>query len=250
MTYLAKIYDEDLLVCREEQKNDNEDEEEFIGEQPITSVQETGTQPLLEMTNNASATGQFIIPQTEVSQVLPQGVFLIPVAMQEPNNNVEQQQEELPSTNDVLENHQLNEELEKCSSVSEVADLEQCVGLDKSDYVLEIYKVLEDGTQTVVSESTAADEEDQIRDLEEFQVEEELSSQFDNNDDDPYVDVDSLVSGETNDTEFYATRKRRRMDSSTASVITIDNNVKVFSCTECSEIFTCAKEFKHHRYII
>lgn len=126
-----------------------------------------------------------------------------------------------------------------------IPDPEQSSVMDKSDYVLEIYELLEDGSKTVQSENFAECEEGEGRDmndLQDFDIEEGTESQLDF-DDEQYIDDEILGLAGSGDEEAQPMRQRR----ANKRKLQIADKKREHKCTVCSEIFTNAKDFKYHK---
>ncbi|XP_073831384.1 uncharacterized protein [Musca autumnalis] len=246
LKYLGKLYDEDLLAFGDEERI-------IIEEEEIT--QEQGNNfTNIEYENNAENTttieeSQYIGPQADIAtiNVLPNNVLMLPADQQEnqtDNNDLA----------DILESNQMKHEENEEEITQNTDDLEDCgVSLDKSDYVMEIYKVIDDNTQSdAVEEDNTLAEQSTVASGDNFETEtidscdftiEEVTSQLSGNDE-PYVDIESFVTSEGSEGSLRTPTKRRR--SERRRTLSIGGHLKVLSCTECTEIFTEAEEYKYH----
>ncbi|XP_059222330.1 oocyte zinc finger protein XlCOF8.4-like [Stomoxys calcitrans] len=226
---LEGLYEEDVLPQKEEKLLS--DDEEVYNEEQIT------IEDLVEEENvsvDASLKEvSYISTQTEIcikgesENVLSEGVFLIPVSIQKTTIN----------ETDPIQLNPTNEDMktEEDEAISEAAELAHCAGLDKSDYVLEIYKVLDDGaTQTTISQSEA-----DTNDLENYVMEDNLGSQIDESEE-QCLDRSTLATSEGEEL-----REISKIRSKIG--IPIHEKNKMYSCTECSELFSCSRQFKHHK---
>ncbi|XP_075155941.1 uncharacterized protein LOC142229282 [Haematobia irritans] len=219
---LNKIYQNELLA-REQEKLISEDEENVqISQMALDDGQDTTCYQVM----NEKA----FINSKAGGNTCPESVLAFPVSMQQPITIANEQLDTNADMGGVPDSQLISEIKNENDSASEAAELAQCVGLDKSDYVLEIYKVLDDGSQS--NQITESDGETNQVDVESLKIEEELDTQ--------YEDIDNK---KTNANDYEETTLSK-------IAIPIDEKVKLGTCTDCNEIFMCPKEFKHHKTFI
>ncbi|XP_005174930.3 zinc finger protein 184 [Musca domestica] len=249
LQYLSTLYDEGLLALGDEEKFSIPQEEEkqeraFLENQHLEMVNNThGT---TEMDN----TPHYMVPQaTDMSMA---GVLILPMTASEENHSNDME--------NILETNQINvPEPEQDQITIDQEDIENCVALDKSDYVMEIYKVIDDNTQQ--SEDLNEEEDEGTMDndtigtasenfdaetvdsLDNFTIE-EINSQLSCSDE-QYVDIESFVTSERS-VESCQTQVKRKSIASRRTLSISNQHLKVYNCTECSEIFTEHEDYKYH----